>query len=68
MRETSVKRSRKIIFAAAMGFWISFCYVAGKLMAAKTAFRLPHWLCVSILLLCWLPAWLSIFPEATMPG
>ncbi len=111
MRETSVKRSRKIIFAAAMGFCLSFCYVAGKrldvydsldlkdtgfylewllgallaagscyilwelldrygkkmtgkLSAAGAAFRLPHWLCVLILLLCWLPAWLSIFPGA----
>lgn len=111
MRETSVKMGRKIIFAAATGGWISFCYIAGKQLdlydsldmkdagfylkwllgtflftgicyflwdildknekritgnwlAAKAAFRLPHWLCVLILLLCWLPAWLSIFPGA----
>ncbi len=106
-----VKRSRKIIFAAAMGIYLSFCYVAGKrldeydsldvteigfwmawlfgaffaggccyflweaqdrygrglakkLETAKAAFKLSHWLCVLLLLLCWLPAWLSIFPGA----
>lgn len=111
MGEILVKRSRKIIFAAAMGVFLSFCYMAGKLLdiydsldmkdtgfylkwllgafiaagicyflwevqdrygkkligklrAANTAFRLPHWFCVLILLFCWLPAWLSIFPGA----
>lgn len=30
MRETSVKRSRKVIFAVAVGACLSFCYVAGS--------------------------------------
>lgn len=112
MRETAVKRSRKVIFAVAMGACLSFCYVAGPqldiydsldmkdagfylkwLLGVVLAsgvcyllwevldragekltkkgffgegicFRLPYWLCVLLLLLCWLPAWLSVFPGA----
>lgn len=30
----------------------------------KIKFVLPGWLCVLLLLLCWLPAWLSLFPGA----
>ena len=30
----------------------------------KIKFMLPGWLCVGILLICWLPVWLSIFPGA----
>jgi len=31
---------------------------------SKIKFGLPYWLCVLILFLCWIPAWLSIFPGA----
>jgi hypothetical protein len=30
----------------------------------RVKFILPDWLCVAILLICWLPVWLSIFPGA----
>lgn len=33
-------------------------------ISEKTKFVLPGWLCVLILLLCWLPAWFSLFPGA----
>lgn len=31
---------------------------------SKIKFKLPYWLCVLILFLCWVPAWLSVFPGA----
>lgn len=30
----------------------------------KRKFRIPYWLCVVVLIICWLPAYLSIFPGA----
>lgn len=104
-------KRRKILFAAAAGAAVSFCYTGGALLEqyesldltegtfylkwllwgvaaslvlyglweaadrygekiaasarlARIRFPLPAWLCVLILLLCWLPAWLSIFPGA----
>ncbi len=37
---------------------------AGKLLQALEGLRLPYVLCVAVMLLCWLPALLSIFPGA----
>ena len=105
------KKRRKILFAAAAGAVVSFCYVGGALLeryesldltegsfylkwllftaAASLVlyglweaadryggrlassglltgirFRIPEWGCVLILFLCWVPAWLSVFPGA----
>lgn len=36
----------------------------GRQKAFHVKFSLSRWLCVLILLICWMPAWLSLFPGA----
>lgn len=54
---------RKLFFAVMTGVFVSFCYVESW-KASSIKFNLPYGLCVLILLICWTPAWLSLFPGA----
>lgn len=38
--------------------------IRARQKASVIKFSLPRWLCVLILLICWMPAWLSVFPGA----
>lgn len=38
--------------------------IMGLALVSRIKFKLPYPLCVLILFLCWVPAWLSIFPGA----
>lgn len=38
--------------------------ICGSEKLSKIRFKLPYWMCAVFMILCWIPAWLSIFPGA----